>query len=191
MDKWGTESHINCEPWPAEIERSPFRVSEVEGPKIGPLREEGRGGEECQETACAAEAQNRQSGQTEFKAARTTCWGAVERTPFSAETYAGKLPAEILVFAKMAMCSPQSPREPIGRRGGDVLSSPSASDQEDEYVVDRIIAQSVPDDSDDEEEMYLVRWEGYPDEQCTVSIGDSAHIISKELYWLTTGLTFN
>jgi hypothetical protein len=71
----------------------------------------------------------------------------------------------------MAALSPQSPQEPKGQNGGDLFTGSSASDLEDEFVVEKIIAQSVPDNSDDEEEeMYLVRWEGYPDEQCTVSV---------------------
>jgi hypothetical protein len=71
----------------------------------------------------------------------------------------------------MATFSPQSLQELKDHDGQDIFTSPSASDPEDEYVVDRIIAQSVPDTSDnEEEEMYLVRWEGYPDEQCTVSV---------------------
>jgi hypothetical protein len=71
----------------------------------------------------------------------------------------------------MATRSPQSPQEPTGYNGGDLSTGSSASDLEDEFVVDKIIAQSVPEKSDDdEEEMYLLRWEGYPDEQCTVSV---------------------
>jgi Chromo (CHRromatin Organisation MOdifier) domain len=71
----------------------------------------------------------------------------------------------------MATFSPHS-----GEESGDLSPTSSASDQEGEYVVDRIIAQFAPDDSGEEEEMYLVRWEGYPDERCTVSLGDSSHI---------------
>jgi hypothetical protein len=59
----------------------------------------------------------------------------------------------------------------MGENGRDLSTASSASDSEGEFVVDEILAQSVPEKSDDdEEEMYLVRWEGYPDEQCTVSV---------------------
>jgi hypothetical protein len=59
----------------------------------------------------------------------------------------------------------------MGENSGDPSTASSASDSEGEFVVDKILAQSVPEKSDDdEEEMYLVRWEGYPDEQCTVSV---------------------
>ena len=76
----------------------------------------------------------------------------------------------------MATFSPHSPLGSKGEESGDLSPTSSASDQEGEYVVDRIIAQSVPDDNGEEEEMYLVRWEGYPDEQCTVSLEDSSHM---------------
>ena len=62
-----------------------------------------------------------------------------------------------------------SPQDQKCHNGGDILTSPSASDQEDEYVVDKIIAQSGPKDGAFDEDTYLVRWEGYTDEQCTVS----------------------
>jgi hypothetical protein len=58
----------------------------------------------------------------------------------------------------------------MGQNGGGLSTASSASDSEGEFVVDKILAQSVPENSDDDEEMYLVRWEGYPDEQCTVSV---------------------
>ena len=67
-----------------------------------------------------------------------------------------------------------SPHSPLGSKGeesGDLSPTPPISDQEGEYVVDRIIAQLLPDGNGEGEEMYLVRWEGYPDEQCTVSLG--------------------
>jgi hypothetical protein len=71
----------------------------------------------------------------------------------------------------MATLSPRSPKEQNGQHGGEIFTGSSASDLEDEFVVNKIIAQSVPDNSvDEEDEMYLVRWEGYPDQQCTVSI---------------------
>ena len=54
-----------------------------------------------------------------------------------------------------------------GSGEGSSSDSSSASEQENEYVVDKIIAQSEPEEGEDEEEMYLVRWEGYPDDQCT------------------------
>lgn len=73
----------------------------------------------------------------------------------------------------MATFSPHSPLDSKGEESGDLSPTSSASDQEGEYVVDRIIAS---DDNGEEEEMYLVRWEGYPDEQCTVSLGDSSHM---------------
>jgi hypothetical protein len=77
----------------------------------------------------------------------------------------------------MATFSPHSPLGSKGEESEDLSPTSSASDQEGEYVVDRIIAQFAPDDSgEEEEEMYLVRWEGYPDERCTVSLGDSSHI---------------
>ena len=69
-----------------------------------------------------------------------------------------------------------SPHSPLGEESGDLSPTSSASDQESEYVVDRIIAQLVPDGKGEEEEMYLVRWEGYPDEQCTVSLGGLFYI---------------
>ncbi len=56
----------------------------------------------------------------------------------------------------------------MGQNGGGLCTASSASDSEGEFVVDKILAQSVPEN--DEEEMYLVRWEGYRDEQCTVSV---------------------
>ena len=58
----------------------------------------------------------------------------------------------------------------MGQDGGGLSAASSASRLEGEFVVDKILAQSVPENSDDDEEMYLVRWEGYPDEQCTVSV---------------------
>lgn len=71
----------------------------------------------------------------------------------------------------MATLFPTSPQGPMGQNGGGLSTASSASDSEAEFVVDKILAQSVPENSDDdEEEMYLVRWEGYPDEQCTVSV---------------------
>ena len=74
----------------------------------------------------------------------------------------------------MATFSPHSPLGSKGEESGDLSPTSSASDQEGEYVVDRIIAQSEPDGNGEGEEMYLVRWEGYPDEQCTVSLGNSS-----------------
>ena len=74
------------------------------------------------------------------------------------------------------MSSPQSPQDLKDYHGGELSTCSSASDQDDEYVVDRIIAQYVPDNSGGEEEMYLVRWEGYPDDQCTVSWGSDSHM---------------
>ena len=50
---------------------------------------------------------------------------------------------------------------------GSSSDSSSASGQEDEYVVNSIIAQCEPEDGEDGEGLYLVRWEGYPDNQCT------------------------
>jgi hypothetical protein len=76
----------------------------------------------------------------------------------------------------MATFSPHSSPSSKGEESGDLSPTSSASDQEGEYVVDRIIAQSAPDDNGEEEEVYLVRWEGYPDEQCTVSLGDSSRM---------------
>jgi hypothetical protein len=73
----------------------------------------------------------------------------------------------------MATFSPHSPLVSKGEETGDLSPTSSTSDQEREYVVDRIIAQFEHDENGEEEEMYLVRWEGYPDEQCTVSLGDS------------------
>ena len=70
--------------------------------------------------------------------------------------------------------APFSPQAPNLHPDGDILSSPSVSDQEDEYVVDKIIAQTGPEEGDYDETMYLVRWEGYSDERCTVSCGCSA-----------------
>ena len=78
--------------------------------------------------------------------------------------------------ASMATFSPHSALGSNGEESGDLSPTSSASDQEGEYVVDRIMAQIVPDGNEEEEEMYLVRWEGYPDEQCTVSSGDPSHI---------------
>jgi hypothetical protein len=74
----------------------------------------------------------------------------------------------------MATFSPHSPLGSKGEESGDLSSISSVSDQEGEYVVDRIIAQFAPDGNGEKEEMYLVRWEGYPDEQCTVSLGNSS-----------------
>jgi hypothetical protein len=74
-------------------------------------------------------------------------------------------------LAGMATFSPHSPQGSKGEEGGDLSSASSTSDPENEYVVDRIIAQIVPDGNGEGEEMYLVRWEGYPDERCTVSQG--------------------
>jgi hypothetical protein len=74
----------------------------------------------------------------------------------------------------MATFSPHSPLGSKGEESGDLSSTSSVSDQEGEYVVDRIIAQFAPDGNGEKEEMYLVRWEGYPDEQCTVSLGNSS-----------------
>ena len=76
----------------------------------------------------------------------------------------------------MATFSPHSPLGSKGEESGDLSSTSSVSDQEGEYVVDRIIAQFAPDGNGEKEEMYLVRWEGYPDEQCTVSPGNSSLI---------------
>jgi hypothetical protein len=73
--------------------------------------------------------------------------------------------------ASMATFSPHSTLGSNGEESGDLSPTSSTSDQEGEYVVDRIISQNVPDGNGEEEEMYLVRWEGYPDEQCTVSPG--------------------
>ena len=71
----------------------------------------------------------------------------------------------------MATFSPKPSQGQVGQDGGGLSAASSASDLEGEFVVDKILAQSVPENSDDdEEEMYLVRWEGYPDEQCTVSV---------------------
>jgi hypothetical protein len=75
------------------------------------------------------------------------------------------------ISASMATFSPHSPLGSKGEESGDLSPTSSASDQESEFVVDRIIAQFAPDGKGEEEEMYLVRWEGYPDEQCTVSLG--------------------
>lgn len=46
-------------------------------------------------------------------------------------------------------------------------ASESDSEDEDEFVVDRIIAQSISNNEEKGEDMYLVRWEGYSDEECT------------------------
>ena len=82
-----------------------------------------------------------------------------------------------------------SPREQKCHNGGDVLNSPSASDQEGEYVVEKIIAQSGPKDGAFDEDAYLVRWEGYPDEQCTVSSWDYLLLpFRKSFFWFSDTL---
>jgi hypothetical protein len=78
------------------------------------------------------------------------------------------------ISASMSTFSPHSPQGSKGEESGDLSPTSSVSDQEGEYVVDRIIAQFVPEGNGKKEEMYLVRWEGYPDEQCTVSLGNSS-----------------
>ena len=46
----------------------------------------------------------------------------------------------------------------------DLSMNSSMSEADDEYTVDRILTQQIDDDG---QEMYLVRWEGFPDEECT------------------------
>ena len=53
MGKWGQSPTYTVSHDPQEIERSPFRVSEVEEPKQVPCKRFFLGGgEECQESAC-------------------------------------------------------------------------------------------------------------------------------------------
>lgn len=71
----------------------------------------------------------------------------------------------------MEAVSADSLHERNGRNSGILGLAALADESENKFVVDRVIAQKGFEDSPDgKREMYLVKWEGYPDEECTVSV---------------------
>lgn len=49
----------------------------------------------------------------------------------------------------------------------DLSLDSSASEEQEVYTVEEILAERLSDDS---EILYLVKWEGYPEERCDISI---------------------
>ena len=65
----------------------------------------------------------------------------------------------------------------------DISLNSSGSEEEEEYTVEEILAERLFDDS---EVRYLVKWEGYPEERCDISIFLSYVPVSRHCVFLLT-----